>query len=87
MYETVDSGKIRIHPETACEGEYCVFHNPSDHHMVSWPINVRLDNKALVERICSCGIGHPDPDSVAYFERQGITHMGIHGCCGHCHRS
>lgn len=30
------------------------------------------------------GVGHPDPDSVAYFERHDITHMGVHGCDGCC---
>jgi hypothetical protein len=75
---------LRIHPETACKPFPCPFHNPSAHHMVDWKINVRLDNQGLVERICKCGVGHPDPDSIAYFERQGITHMSVHGCCGHC---
>jgi hypothetical protein len=75
---------IRTHDEGACAGEFCCIHNPSDHKMKDWPKNIRLDNRALVERLCEHGVGHPDPDSVAFFESQGITHMGVHGCDGCC---
>lgn len=78
---------IRVHPESACTGERCCFHNPSDHPMRSWPMVVR--ETALVERMCAHGVGHPDPDSLAFFVRKlgddnGGT-FGIHGCdgCGH----
>jgi hypothetical protein len=53
--------------------------------MKMWPINIRLDRYgALAERLCPHGVGHPDPDSLAYLE---ILHGGecdfeaIHGCC------
>lgn len=71
-----------IHKPEVCGGEACPFHNPSDHNMVYWPLVLRAS--ALVERTCLHGVGHPDPDSVAWFERRGVTHMGIHGCDGCC---
>ena len=39
---------------------------------------------SLIERTCEHGVGHPDPDSLAYFERHGVTHMGSHGCDSCC---
>jgi hypothetical protein len=75
---------IQIHADTKCKGDSCPFHNPSKHHMRYWKTNVRLDRSSLVERICSHGVGHPDPDSVAYFVRAGIKYMGVHGCDGCC---
>jgi hypothetical protein len=34
--------------------------------------------------MCPHGIGHPDPDSVAFFEKNGDTGFGVHGCDGCC---
>lgn len=76
--------KLRIHDAAKCEGYACPFHNPSDHHMRDWPMLVRLDNRALVERTCEHGVGHPDPDSAAYFARWGDEMVGVHGCDGCC---
>lgn len=70
------------HPEYKCYGRQCVIHNPSDHHMLDWPINLR-ENK-LIERICKHGVGHPDPDSVYFFDMIGQGGLGIHGCDGCC---
>ena len=73
---------VRIHPKSACEG-HCPFHNPSDHHMKDWPILIRYSG--LVERTCPHGIGHPDPDSLAYLSEQDQKgYLGIHGCDGCC---
>lgn len=73
-----------IHNPVLCKGTFCPFHNPSPHHMVNWPIFVRVDKDYLTERLCPHGIGHPDPDSVAFFIRswgeQDGGAMGIHGC-------
>lgn len=76
--------EIKIHSPKECEGRSCPFHNPSKHKMKDWPMNVRLDNRSLIERICSHGVGHPDPDSVAYFKSIGIVYMDLHACCGCC---
>jgi hypothetical protein len=63
-----------VHAASVCEGEHCVIHNPSDHHMRSWPLIWRGDRK-MFERVCEHGIGHPDPDHP--FDK---TH-GCDGCC------
>ena len=80
------------HAAHLCEGEYCCVHNPSDHHMKTWPTTFRSDRVTringkvfvLTERICAHGIGHPDPDSIAYARRisgDGFTGAeGVHGC-------
>jgi hypothetical protein len=72
-----------VHPDTACEGRGCVIHHPSDHHMRDWPLNWRND-RGLMERLCPHGVGHPDPDDLAW--KQTVFHPdeaaaeGIHGC-------
>lgn len=79
---------LRTHPETRCAGEWCVVHNPSDHHMRSWPLNWRGD-RGLIERICPAhGVGHPDPDHLAFTEQirgaRAAEVESVHGCCGCC---
>lgn len=76
---------IRYHSPDLCAGEWCVLHNPSDHHMVTWPKVLKMST--MIERQCPHGIGHPDPDSVAYFNRrwpEGRGYHGMHGCDGCC---
>ena len=85
-----------VHDASLCEGEHCCYHNPSDHHMVDWTLHVRLDRLAwsktedrpvgvLTERICPHGIGHPDPDSLAWLIANGASeYEGIHGCDSCC---
>lgn len=75
---------IKTHPKTACSGEVCVIHNPSDHFMREWPTIIRGDRMFLIERICDHGVGHPDPDSLAHFVRVGYDSAGVHGCDGCC---
>jgi len=38
----------------------------------------------LFERQCPHGIGHPDPDDVAYRLSIGDDYAGTHGCDGCC---
>lgn len=73
-----------VHEKSVCEGDFCAIHNPSDHHMVDWPMLMREDKMYLIERMCKHGVGHSDPDSVKAFEAHGIGGMGIHGCDGCC---
>lgn len=84
----LSSGQQLIaHPAFMCEGEICCIHTPSDHHMRGWS-QLWRDDRKLMERTCSHGVGHPDPDDIAY----RIKHMGlesayidaIHGCDGCC---
>jgi len=73
------------HPDGKCAGEHCCIHNPSDHHMLDWPMVWRAD-AGKMERICPHGVGHPDPDDAAYRERVGEGHKNIHGCDGCCRK-
>lgn len=72
-----------VHSQSKCAGRPCVLHNPSDHHMRTWPTHFRAD-KGQMERTCPHGIGHPDPDDIAWHESEGRDWMGIHGCDGCC---
>lgn len=76
---------LRIHKTEDCVGTHCPFHNPSDHKMNKWPMIMRTDHGVpLIERICPCGIGHPDPDSLVWLNSQGHHGFEVHGCCS-CH--
>lgn len=84
-YITGTEQKISVHNKEKCKGRYCCIHNPSNHHMKDWPTNWR-DDRYLMERICDCGVGHPDPDDLAFKKSIGINieTESIHGCCGCC---
>lgn len=75
---------VNVHRRDRCAGRFCVVHNPSPHHMAGWPLNWRGD-RGLMERTCPHGIGHPDPDDLAYQESIG-REQGVHGCDGCCCR-
>lgn len=74
---------VGVHPVAACLGEWCCVHNPSPHHMVGWSQHWRAD-RVMMERVCSHGVGHPDPDDLEYLLRSGSGERGIHGCDGCC---
>lgn len=82
------NGVAQVHDRNQCLGRYkhldrnCAIHNPSNHHMIDWPMVLR--ESTLIERVCEHGIGHPDPDSLNYFMARGQDWMGIHGCDGCC---
>lgn len=80
---TVGRLKLRnVHQASECQGQSCIIHNPSDHSMRTWALNWRGD-RHLWERLCPThGIGHPDPDDLAWHESQGRMYMEVHGCCG-----
>ena len=65
-----------IHRKVDCKGRYCCMHKPSEHAMRDWPMLLR--ETGLVERLCSHGVGHPDPDSVAFLGES----WKLHGCDG-----
>ncbi len=73
---------MKYHDKKACAGQACCIHNPSDHIMKDWPLNRR--ESMLMERICPHGIGHPDPDSLTWMERNGRKGYGVHDCDGCC---
>ena len=72
-----------VHSPEVCAGEWCVLHNPSNHHMRDWPTMWRGDRR-IMERTCPHGVGHPDPDDLAYLARVGRHGEGVHGCDGCC---
>ena len=82
--EQVGDATLRgVHPATQCAGRACVVHNPSDHHMRTWRLHWR-DDRILMERLCPHGVGHPDPDDLAYHRSIGRSYVGVHGCDGCC---
>lgn len=71
-----------VHDAETCTGP-CVLHNPSQHSMSDFDLVLRASG--LMERICPHGVGHPDPDSLAYFMRlDPDCELGTHGCEGCC---
>lgn len=76
--------RLRVHPASKCAGRACVIHSPSDHRMRSWRLNWRGDT-GIMERLCpEHGVGHPDPDDLAFNVAAGRSWVGVHGCCGCC---
>jgi hypothetical protein len=78
-----------LHNPYDCIGRACVIHKPSAHYMVGWPLNIRVDREyGLAERLCKHGVGHPDPDSLAFItimeEEDFASASGVHGCDGCC---
>jgi len=72
----------KVHRAGLCAGTNCWVHNPSEHHMVTWQIDWR-ERKRTAERLCPHGIGHPDPDDVAFNARSGrdVVAHSCDGCC------
>lgn len=84
-----DTGQpVLVHAKDRCSG-ICSIHCPSDHHMASWPRHWRSDRQ-LMERICPCGTGHPDPQHLQFIKSRFGTKRAsvesVHGCCGHCRK-
>lgn len=81
-----DRHLTNVHAETVdCVGG-CLIHNPTVTHRINreqWPYEWRTD-KHVMERTCSHGIGHPDPDEANYQARVGRGYMNTHGCDGCC---
>lgn len=84
-FDTVEvvAGTLRCHPRGQCAGEFCSVHNPSDHPLRNAPLNWRADRR-IMERICVHGVGHDDPDDLAYRASVGREASGVHGCDGCC---
>lgn len=89
-YTTGTGQHLLVHSAQQCTGTACVIHNPSAHHMRDWPTNWRAD-RYLMERMCPHGVGHPDPDDLAFkraHPRFATTRRAdtdsVHGCDGCC---
>lgn len=81
---TVSFSVLLTHDASMCRGRSCVIHRPSDHHMRGWRLNWR-DDIQLMERVCSHGVGHPDPDQLAWERASGRDWGRVHGCDSCCH--
>lgn len=83
--ETYIGDLQQVHtPQDCANAAGCAIHNrPSSHALMDAPLNWRED-RGILERICSHGIGHPDHDSAKYLESVGRGVQNIHGCDGCC---
>jgi hypothetical protein len=73
-YTTGTGQRLSVHDVDDCDPP-CPIHAPSDHSMLAFPTHWRAD-RAMMERVCPHGVGHPDPDDK--------TDDRAHGCCGCC---
>lgn len=76
---------IMVHKKEFCTPP-CPIHAPSSHHMITWTLIWR-DDRAIFERLCPHGIGHPDPDTMEYIKKmhpEFYESEGVHGCDGCC---
>jgi hypothetical protein len=80
--EHTDQVLVNVHPDGTCAGERCTIHNRSDHAMRAFPQRWRSD-RALMERICPHGVGHPDPDDWKVTGADAAVES-VHGCDGCC---
>lgn len=79
---------LLVHSKKECRGRFCVIHNPSEHPLSKAPLLWRED-RGFMERLCPHGIGHPDPDDLAYkksilgdhYEAFSFDTHGCDGCC------
>lgn len=87
QYTTGTGQKLWVHERNeSCDAGCCV-HNPSDSVLKDCPTHWRYD-RGLMERICSHGVGHPDPDHMKFFEskcgKRAAYYEAVHGCDGCC---
>ena len=85
LVELMGGERLYTHTPNACkDDETCSVHKPSNHCMVEFRQHWRND-RALMERICPCGVGHPDPDDLSFKRKskgEEFAHYeSIHGCC------
>lgn len=78
-----DGVDMWVHKRGDCLGEHCVIHNPLSTHMDGWRLHWR-DDRAIFERICPHGVGHPDPSQGDYWRLTGEEWQWVHGCDGCC---
>ena len=78
--------KLAVHERNSCTGS-CSIHSPSMHGMRKFKRLWRPD-RALMERICPHGVGHPDPDDIEFKRRTKGSKFAetefVHGCDGCC---
>lgn len=88
IYVTGAGQQVRVHTENEdCRQYGCVVHHPTTHSMSEFPTLWRGD-RGIMERTCPHGVGHPDPDGIAFIARTrgavAAKYEAVHGCCGCC---
>jgi hypothetical protein len=72
---------LKAHNEGECMlSEACTIHNRTNHHMRHFKQFYRFD-RGIMERICSHGTGHPDPDDYKIITGADNGEHGCDGCC------
>lgn len=87
-----DERSLETHPRRRCEGRPCVVHAPTIHALRDFRLSWREDRQ-IFERICTHGVGHPDPDSMWFWRELERSRdwpgfaagQAVHGCDGCCH--
>lgn len=78
---------LNVHSRKLCDGQVCCIHNRSAHTMRRFK-QIWRDDRSLMERVCPHGVGHPDPDHLAYIASlrgsEYAQEEAIHGCDGCC---
>lgn len=74
-----------VHEADACDPTRgpCPIHRHTNHHMRHFP-QLWRDDRGIMERVCSHGCGHPDPDDPTCFGPNASKYAAVHGCCGCC---
>ena len=83
-----DGSVLQTHPESACHDMYCSIHNPSNHPLRDAP-QLWHDRSKSIQRICSHGYRHHDPDDFMHKWRSGLplavlALIARHDCDGCC---
>lgn len=74
---------VNVHTVDQCDGQPCVIHNPTQHHMIQWP--PQWDSiLGIMFRECPHHNLHPDPDDVTNLRRMNRYHLAGHYCDGCC---
>jgi hypothetical protein len=73
---------VGVHEEGQCAGDYCTIHKNSEHRMRDFK-QLWRDDRAIMERVCEHGVGHPDPDEIKLRGEHGKAEA-VHGCDGCC---
>jgi len=84
-YQKLENSTIDLlshEPDECMSPEACTIHNRTDHHMRSFKQFYRF-GRGIMERICTHGVGHPDPDDYKIITG---ADDGAHGCDGCCIR-
>lgn len=80
---------LTTHNPEECVDRLCDVHDRrGTGAQATWPLNWR-DDRGIMEVICPCGIGHPTPAQIGYWETilEPVKVMAEyrHGCClVHC---